>query len=72
MITRATLAYFFYCCCDYVLENIAKIFLKYFWKTLKKNFKNFSYYFIKVYVKNLAKNIIFKKNQIHLQTILLL
>jgi hypothetical protein len=29
-----------------------------------------SYYFIKVYVKNLAKNVIFKKIQIHLQVFL--
>jgi hypothetical protein len=41
-----------------------------FWKYLPKNNNNKSYYFIKVYVKILAKNVIFKKIQIHLQVFL--
>jgi hypothetical protein len=52
-----------------------EIFLKYSSKSLQKNILNFlkksSYYFIKVHVKNLAKNVIFKKIEIHLQVVLL-
>ncbi len=46
-----------------------KIFLEYSSKNLQ--FKKKAYYFIKVCLKNLAKNIIFKKIQIHLQVFLL-
>jgi len=52
-----------------------EIFFKYSSKSLQKNifniFKKSSYYFIKVHVKNLAKNVIFKKIEIHLQVVLL-
>jgi len=61
----------FNCFCDYFVRNILGIFLK---KSLNffYSLKFSSYYFIKVYVKNLAKNVIFKKNHIHLQVLLLL
>jgi hypothetical protein len=52
-----------------------EIFFKYSSKSLQKNILNIlkksSYYFIKVHVKNLAKNVIFKKIEIHLQVVLL-
>jgi hypothetical protein len=54
-----------------------EILLEYSWNILEKKFKKIfkikknSYYFIEVYVKNLAKNIIFKTIEIHLQVLLL-
>jgi len=44
-------------------------------KTISKKslkLKKIPYYFIKVHVKNLAKTVIFKKIEIHLQVLLLL
>jgi hypothetical protein len=64
----------FYYFCDCFLGNV----FKYPWNILEKSLKKYfklkknSYYFIKVYVRNLAKNVIFKKIQIHLQVFLLL
>jgi len=55
--------------------TFGEIFLKYSWKSLQKNLLIFkkisSYYFINVHVKNLVKNVIFKKIKIHLQVLLL-
>jgi len=55
---------------------LEKTFWNIFQKIFKKIFEIFlikkSYYFIKVYVKILAKNVIFTKIQIHLQVFLLL
>jgi hypothetical protein len=48
-----------------------KLFLdKYSWNILEKSSKKYfelkkSYYFVKVHVKNLAENVIFKKIEIH-------
>jgi len=39
-------------------------------KNLLNSFLKFMYYFVKVYVKNLPKNVIFKVFQIHLQVFL--
>jgi len=65
---------FFYYFCDYFWGNIFRIFFEYSWKNLPKNLLIFlkSYYFIKVHVQNLAKNVIFKEIEIHLQVLLLL
>jgi len=53
-----------------------EIFLEYSYNILEKIFKKSSnlkkkssYYFIKVHVENLAKNVIFKKIEIHLQVL---
>jgi hypothetical protein len=62
---------FYDCFCDFFLGNIHGIFLKNLWKNLFKNLNFSSYYFTKFYVTNLAKNVIFKKNQIYLQVLLL-
>jgi hypothetical protein len=71
---RHTCLLFYFCDC--ILGNIIRIFLKYFWKNLRKfplNFKNkSSYYFIKNHVKNLAKKVIFRKIEIYLQVFVLL
>jgi hypothetical protein len=71
-ITQATPTYFFIAFVIIFWE----IFFKYFSKKIQKDlytiFKFISYYFIKVYVKILAKNVIFKKIEIHLQVLLLL
>jgi hypothetical protein len=57
------------------VTTFGEIFLKYSWNNLQKNLLNFvkklSWYFIKVHVKKLMKNVIFKKIEIHLQVILL-
>jgi hypothetical protein len=73
-LTRATLAYFLIA---FVIA-LWEIFIVYSRNILKKSSKKCfklkktsSYYFIKIYVKNLAKNIIFRKFQIHLQVFLL-
>jgi hypothetical protein len=70
MITQATLTYFMIV----FVINFWKIFLEYSWKNLPifKKISFNSYYFVEVYIKNLAKNAIFKKIQIHLQVLLLL
>jgi hypothetical protein len=44
----------------------------FFEKIFEIFYKKISYYFIKVHVGNLAKNVIFKKIEIHLQVFLLL
>jgi hypothetical protein len=64
-IKRATLTYFL----TFLMINFWEIFLEYFWNILNffpKKSLNFSSGLIKVYVKKLAKNVIFKKFQIHL------
>jgi hypothetical protein len=43
--------------------TFGEIFLEYSWNILEK----YSYYFIKVHVKSLIGNVIFKKFEIHLQ-----
>jgi hypothetical protein len=64
-ITRATPACF--------LTTLWELFLEYFWKIFIYIYIYLkSYYFINVYVKNLAKYVILKKIQIHLQIFLLL
>jgi len=55
----------------YFLTTFREIFLKKFLKNLKILNIHISYYFIEVHVKNLAKNVIFKKIEIHLQFLLL-
>jgi hypothetical protein len=61
------------------LTTFGEIFLEYSWNIFEKIFQIFfiklnffSYYFIKVHVKNLAKTVLFKKIKIHLQVLLLL
>jgi hypothetical protein len=56
---------------DCLWRNIARIFLKNFQKNILNLKKKSSYYFIKVHVKILVKNVIFKKIEIHLQVLLL-
>jgi hypothetical protein len=58
------------------VTTFGEIFLEYFWNILEKFSKKSlnlskknSYYFIKVHVKNLVKNVIFKKIEIHLQVL---
>ncbi len=57
------------------MTTFGEIFLEYSWNIIEMSSKkkkfNSSYYFIKVHVKNLAKNVIFKTIEIHLQIILL-
>jgi len=71
-ITLATSTYFLIA----FVTTLWEIFLEYSWNIFEKciflNFKFSSYHFIKVYVKNLAKHVIFKKIHIHLQGLLLL
>jgi hypothetical protein len=57
-ITQATLVCFLTIFGEIFLKKSSKKSLKYF-------FKN-SFYFIEVYVKVLVRNVIFKKNEIHL------
>jgi len=53
-------------------EILLEYSLKYSWKKIRILFNLKKYIlFIKVYVKNLAKNVIFKNNQIYLQVFLL-
>jgi hypothetical protein len=75
MITQITLA----CILIAFVISSGEIFLEYFYNILEKVFeksfkvlKFYSYYLIMVHVENLAKNVIFKKIEIHLQVFLLL
>jgi hypothetical protein len=45
--------------------TFGEIFIEYFWNIFEKS----SYYFIKVHVKSLVGNVIFKKIEIHLQVL---
>jgi len=60
------------------VTTLGEIFLGYSWNVLEFFFekifkiKKKSFYFIKVHVKNLVRNVIFKKIEIYLQVLLLL
>jgi len=53
---------------DYLLAVYSRTFLEYF---EQKSLKFSSHYYVMVYIKNLSKNVIVKKIQIHLQMLLL-